>query len=148
MSIKIQEFEKIINEAEGRLIMNVRSSLIKNAFRMESKAKLNATSFPKVVTGRLRSSIQGSVIQFGEDEFLILRAGGQEREKPRGPYSEAADVVYAAIQEFGGTSDMAGGAAFIRPKFYLKRARDEVRPRVEPDLDKAVEFALKGRDLR
>ena len=148
MSIKIQEFEKIINEAEGRLIMNVRSSLLSNAYRMEKDAKLNATDDPKVVDDFLRASIQGTIIQFGEDEFLILRAGGREREKPRGPYSEAADVVYAAIQEFGGTPDMKGGAAFIRPKFYLKRARDRTLPRVKPDLEKAVEFALKGRDLR
>lgn len=142
MSISIQEFEKIIDEAEGRLVQNIRASLIKNALRMEAAAKKNATSFPRVQTGRLRNSIIGSVIQFQDDEFLILRAGGQERGIPASPFSTSADVVYAAIQEFG------GGTQRIKPKFYLRRARDKVLPRVNADIGTAMNLALKGKDYR
>lgn len=81
MSISIQEFEKIIDEAEGRLVQNIRASLIKNALRMEAAAKKNATSFPRVQTGRLRNSIIGSVIQILESlhiqHQLRLRRGLQ-----------------------------------------------------------------------
>jgi hypothetical protein len=142
VSISIQEFEKILDEAEGRLIQNIRASLIKNALRMEGAAKKNATTFPRVDTGRLRNSIIGSVIQFQDDEFLILRAGGQERGVPSSPYSTSADVVYAAVQEFG------GGPNRIKPKFYLRRARDKVLPRVSKDISVAMNFALNGKDFR
>ena len=142
MSITVLQFEKILDEAEGRLIQNIRASLIKDALKMEALAKRNATSFPRVQTGRLRNSIVGSVIQFQDDEFLILRAGGQERATPASPFSTAADVVYAAIQEFG------GGTQRIKPKFYLRRARDKVLPRVNADISKAMNLALKGKDYR
>ena len=148
MSITVLQFERILDEAEGRLIQNIRASLIKNALAMEGAAKKNATSFPRVQTGRLRNSIIGSVIQFQDDEFLILRAGGQERGIPSSPYSTSADVVYAAIQEFGGNSDLTGGARFIKPKFYLKRARDQRLPRVKWGITRAMNLALQGKDLR
>lgn len=142
MSLTLQQFTDIIDEAEGQLIQNIRASLMKNALRMEAAAKLNATSFPRVQTGRLRNSIQGSLIQFQDDEFLILRAGGQERGTPSSPFSTSADVIYAAIQEFG------GGTQRIKPKFYLKRARDKMLPRTESDISKAMSFALEGKDFR
>ena len=142
MSITVLQFEKILDEAEGRLIQNIRASLIKNALAMEGAAKKNATSFPRVQTGRLRNSIIGSVIQFQDDEFLILRAGGQERGIPSSPYSTSADVVYAAVQEFG------GGPNRIKPKFYLRRARDQRLPRVKWGITRAMNLALQGKDYR
>mgnify|MGYP003123738607 CR=1 FL=1 len=139
MSIGFDEFLNRLSDMEGRLTTNIRNALLKNALRMESHAKRNATSFPKVVTGRLRNSIIGTVKRFQEDEYLILRAGGLT--VPTRPFSESADVVYAAIQEFG------GGQQNIKPKFYLRRARDKVLPRVDTDIQKAMSAALRGEDF-
>lgn len=136
MSITFNEFETRLGNMEGLLAENIRLAMLKNALRMEKAAKRNATSFPKVVTGRLRNSITGSVVRFQEDEYLILRAGGLTA--PNRPFSESADVVYAAIQEFG------GGTQRIKPKFYLQRARDRIKPRFEADLNKAINKSLKG----
>ena len=131
------EFETRLGEMEGKLIQNVRKAMVKNALRMERAAKRNATGFPKVVTGRLRNSIMGSVVRFQEDEYLILRAGGLTA--PNRPFSESADVVYAAIQEFG------GGSQRIKPKFYLQRARDRIIPKFEHDMDIAMRKTLTGK---
>jgi len=132
-------FTTRLAEMEGRLVKNIRKAMVKNALRMERAAKRNATGFPKVVTGRLRNSIMGSVVRFQEDEYLILRAGGLTA--PNRPFSESADVVYAAIQEFG------GGTQRIKPKFYLKRARDKVIPTFNADINEAFNKALLGKDL-
>jgi hypothetical protein len=132
-------FATRMGEMEGRLVKNIRKAMVRNALRMERAAKRNATGFPKVVTGRLRNSIMGSVVRFQEDEYLILRAGGLTA--PNRPFSESADVVYAAIQEFG------GGTQRIKPKFYLKRARDKVIPTFNADINEAFNRALIGKDL-
>ena len=139
MSLSFTMFTTRLAEMEGRLVKNIRKAMIRNALRMERAAKRNATGFPKVVTGRLRNSIMGSVVRFQEDEYLILRAGGLTA--PNRPFSESADVVYAAIQEFG------GGTQRIKPKFYLKRARDKVIPTFNADIDEAFNKALLGKDF-
>lgn len=139
MSLSFTMFTTRLAEMEGRLVKNIRKAMVKNALRMERAAKRNATGFPKVVTGRLRNSIMGSVVRFQEDEYLILRAGGLTA--PNRPFSESADVVYAAIQEFG------GGTQRIKPKFYLKRARDKVIPTFNADINEAFNKALLGKDL-
>jgi len=139
VSLSFTMFTTRLAEMEGRLVKNIRKAMVKNALRMERAAKRNATGFPKVVTGRLRNSIMGSVVRFQEDEYLILRAGGLTA--PNRPFSESADVVYAAIQEFG------GGTQRIKPKFYLKRARDKVIPTFNADINEAFNKALLGKDL-
>jgi hypothetical protein len=139
VSLSFEMFATRMGEMEGRLVKNIRKAMVKNALRMERAAKRNATGFPKVVTGRLRNSIMGSVVRFQEDEYLILRAGGLTA--PNRPFSESADVVYAAIQEFG------GGTQRIKPKFYLKRARDKVIPTFNADINEAFNRALIGKDL-
>ena len=136
MSISFDEFSKRLDTMEGRLAQNITKAMKQNALRMEAQAKLNATTFPKVIDNRLRSSIMGTVINFQNDDFLILRAGGLTA--PSRPFSESADVVYAAVQEFG------GGPNRIIPKFYLRRARDKIEPIFRRDLNKAAEAALKG----
>ena len=136
MSISLDEFSKRLDTMDGRLAQNITKAMKKNALRMEAQAKLNATTFPKVIDNRLRSSIMGTVINFQNDDFLILRAGGLTA--PSRPFSESADVVYAAVQEFG------GGPNRIIPKFYLRRARDKIEPIFRRDLNKAAEAALKG----
>lgn len=136
MSIPFKKFVDIMDTMQGRLAKNINKAMKKNALRMEAAAKLNATTFPRVIDNRLRSSIMGTVINFQEDDYLILRAGGLTA--PNRPFSESADVVYAAVQEFG------GGPNRIIPKFYLKRARDKIEPIFRRDLEAASEAALKG----
>lgn len=139
MSISFEEFSDRLDNMEGRLAQNVRKAMIMNALRMEGTAKKNATSFPKVVTGRLRNSITGTVVRFQEDEYLILRAGGLTA--PNRPFSESADVVYAAIQEFG------GGTQRIKPKYYMKRSFERHLHYSKVLLGKATKAALRGEDF-
>lgn len=136
MSISFDEFTKTLGSMEGRLAKNINKAMKANALRMQTAARLNATSFPRVIDNRLRGSIMGTVINFQEDDYLILRAGGITA--PNRPFSESADVVYAAVQEFG------GGPNRIIPKFYLRRARDKIKPIFERDLKAAAEATLKG----
>jgi len=43
---------------------------------------------------------------------------------------------------------MKGGARYIKPKFYMKRARDKVKPRLTEDLAKAMGSALLGKEFK
>ena len=69
--------------------------------------------------------------------FINLRAGGYEA--PKTPFEQAADVVYARVQELG------GGPNNIVRKLYLQRARDKNLPRTEKEIEKAISFTLKGK---
>ena len=139
MSITLEEFKKRLSEADGRMAWNIRQVLLKQSLRMEADAKRNATYFPRVQTGRLRNSIMGGVLRTQGGLALSLRAGGLS--VPSRPFEESADVVYAAIQEFG------GGDQNIKEKRYLRNAFEKHLPRTERLLDKAVVSALKGKDL-
>jgi len=74
----------------------LRRTLVKEAVRIEADAKRNATTKPRVRSGRLRNSIRVSVID-NEDGSpdgpvsLRVRAGGK------------GALRYAALQEYGGT---------------------------------------------
>ena len=139
MNITLDEFVERFADMDGRLAKNVRSAMMQNALRMEGTAKKNATTFPKVVTGRLRNSIMATVMRHQGDEHLVLRSGGLAT--PTRPFSESADVVYAAIQEFG------GGPKNIKPKFYLKRAFERHLHYSKVLLGKAVQASLRGEDF-
>ena len=86
------QFLKTQQKASRRLITELNRILSTSALRMERDAKINATSFPRVQTGRLRSSIHGLIDAPQGSSRLILRAGGQ---------SGGSDVDYAKYQEFG-----------------------------------------------
>tara|TARA_Y100000401_G_scaffold14889_1_gene10071 strand:+ start:112 stop:510 length:399 start_codon:yes stop_codon:yes gene_type:complete len=100
------QFLKTQQKASRRLITELNRILSTSALRMERDAKINATSFPRVQTGRLRSSIHGLIDAPQGSSRLILRAGGQ---------SGGSDVDYAKYQEFG--------TRFIQPpRLFLGRA--------------------------
>ncbi len=100
------QFLKRQQKASRRLITELNSILSTSALRMERDAKINATSFPRVQTGRLRSSIHGLIDAPQGSSRVILRAGGQ---------SGGSDVDYAKYQEFG--------TRFIQPpRLFLGRA--------------------------
>tara|TARA_Y100001938_G_scaffold135457_1_gene197156 strand:+ start:105 stop:545 length:441 start_codon:yes stop_codon:yes gene_type:complete len=146
MSISFDEFVERQKEAAELLDRNVRLSMIKNSLRMEADAKLNATGFPKVQTGRLRNSIQGVVGKNmdGGGFHILLRAGGLSMPDESAFYAgeRGADVEYAKVQEFG------GGPENIIPKFYLRRSRDKNMPKLEKDINRALKLALQGKAFR
>jgi hypothetical protein len=135
VSISGEEFEKRVESFSDLLIKNNRNALLKNSYRMMTLAKLYARSRMNQITANLRKSIYGTVLAQGDNEYLMLRAGGYST--PRTPYEESADVSYAVYQEFG--------TKFIRPKWYMRDAFEKILPRVNPDLNKALKAALNGK---
>lgn len=137
MSISGEEFEIRVESFSEMLEKNTRNALTKNALRMMTQAKLNARSRMNQITGNLRNSIFGTVVQQGDEEYLLLRAGGYNI--PTKKAEETADVIYAAVQEFGWKEQN------IRPKWYMRDAFWKIEPKVEPDLHAAMRYALKGK---
>jgi hypothetical protein len=97
-------------------------SLNASAFRMEARAKLNATTYPRVRTGRLRGSIKGRAVQTAQTISIRLWAGGE-------------GIKYAIYQE--------KGTIHLAPRRYLERARNAEGARARESLSKAVATALR-----
>lgn len=140
MAISYTEFQDRIAMTYGRLRNNLIISSIKASFEMERLAKNNARSYPKVVTGRLRNSIQG-VTDHDQGTIKIgLRAGervkGSTNLKRRYDYETGsfymskvdapAQVFYAPFVEFG--------TKHMRPRFFMRRAVEQVQRSVLPNL--------------
>lgn len=124
--LSFDQFIKGTQKAQRRLIKDLNNILLKSALRMERDAKKNATSFPKVRTGRLRSSIMGLTDAPQGTPRIVLRAGGQ---------SAGSDVDYAKYQEFG--------TRFIRPpRLFLGKAVMRERDRLPNDLRPLLSVAL------
>jgi hypothetical protein len=141
VSITYEEFLTRLRDSDGLMFRNVRNALVKAADRMRSSAQVNATSFPKVISGELKKSIHGVVLEKPKGKLnLVLRAGGTVA--PSRPYEEVADIVYARVQELG------GGPFNIREKRYLGRARDKHLPSLEKEMDLAIKLSLLGKKLR
>ena len=74
--LSFNDFLKRVKKADRKLLEELEQMLIRSALRMERDAKKNATSKPKVQTGRLRSSITGLVDAPLGSPRVVLRAGG------------------------------------------------------------------------
>lgn len=135
----MKEFElpELVESFSVMLEKNTRNALTKNALRMMTQAKLNARSRMNQITGNLRNSIFGTVIQQGDEEYLHLRAGGYNIPTKKG--EETADVIYAAVQEYGWKERN------IRAKWYMRDAFLKIEPKVERDLHAAMKAALNGK---
>lgn len=92
----------------------------KNARR---DAKRNATNMPRVVTGTLRNSIWDRTIVHGHVVELQL----------------GASVVYARIQELGGTTRHGGK---IRSNRFLGKAMDTARVDAKRNISAAIKRYL------
>jgi HK97 gp10 family phage protein len=107
MSNKIssKEFEKRIGQSPKKLLQILPQKLKILSLKMEGYAKINATTFPRVDTGRLRSSITG--LQDAKDGRVraLLRAGGDTDGQP---------VNYANFVEFG--------TKYMQPRLFMQRA--------------------------
>lgn len=117
----------------------VRATVMRAGLAAERDAKRNATTAPRVRTGRLRSSIASSVEAAGESLSLVLRAGGVGTDK---------DVKYARLQEIGGTVRPIKGKYLAIPVGPAKTAAGVSRyasPRDVPGL--VFVQSLKGQPL-
>ena len=122
MAISFDELNKAIEQSGPDFQKELKKILSITGFEQERKAKINATSYPKVISGRLRSSIQGRA----KDGMIILQAGG---------HIDGEVVDYAPYVELG-TSKMA-------PRLFMKRAIDQEAPHLESRLKKLLVNAFK-----
>lgn len=123
--LSFDDFLRRVREADNRLLQELERVLIRSALRMERDAKINATSDPKVQTGRLRSSITGLVDAPLGSSRVVLRAGGS---------TSGQDVDYAEFVEFG--------TRFIRPRLFLGRAVNAESERLPDRLSSLLNVAL------
>jgi hypothetical protein len=83
--VTLTEFARLLRDAPDELRTNLHRSLTALAIQGEASAKRNATTRPKVRSGRLRNSIVGEVRDGTDGPTLTLRAG--------------EGLVYARVQE-------------------------------------------------
>jgi len=123
-------FDDLINRvdrADRRLLKTLRKKLTIFALKAEREAKINATDYPKVRTGRLRSSITGLVDAKDGNLRALLRAGGN---------SGGAPVLYAKYVEFG-TRKMA-------PRLFMKRGIDAALKDIDKELQNLFTVSLQA----
>jgi HK97 gp10 family phage protein len=103
--LTLDEFQNRIQKGEKKLLKNLQKQLKILSLKAERQAKLNATDYPRVRTGRLRSSITGLVDAKDGRPRVLLRAGGN---------TSGAPVNYAHFVEFG--------TKRMRPRLFMGRA--------------------------
>ncbi len=146
------DLERVLSAAaSGELRDAVRLALVETAQRAEREAKLNATTRPRVRTGRLRGSIAWRVVPDTRGVTVAVGAGTQWG--PRG------EVRYAAIQELGGWTRVPIGsrtragvqrraatartvAGAIPATYFLRRGVDKAIGRLPDELARAVSVVL------
>ena len=90
--LTFDDFIDRLRKADDRLLKTLRKKLLVIALKAEREAKKNATDYPMVRTGRLRSSITAIVDAKDGNPRAVLRAGGKSGGTP---------VLYAKYVEFG-----------------------------------------------
>ena len=107
--ISLAQFQHRMRRADQRLVKTLFKKLKILSLKAEADGKRNATDFPRVRTGRLRSSITGLIDTKEGRPRMILRAGGN---------TKGAPVRYAAFVEFG--------TKRMRPRLFLGRAMQKI----------------------
>ena len=103
--LTIDEFRYRMRRADQRIVKTLYDKLQVLSLKAERDAKLNASDYPRVRTGRLRSSITGLFDTKDAKPRMILRAGGN---------TTGAPVNYARYVEFG--------TKHMRPRLFMGRA--------------------------
>ena len=103
--LTLEDFSRRMDRAEKNLVKQLHKQLTILSLKAERQAKLNATDYPRVRTGRLRSSITGLVDAKDGRPRVLLRAGGN---------TSGAPVNYAHFVEFG--------TKYMRPRLFMGRA--------------------------
>ena len=125
--LSFDDFIKNVDKADRRLLKTLRKKLMVIALRSEREAKLNATDFPKVRTGRLRSSITAIVDAKDGNPRAVLRAGGN---------SGGVPVLYAKYVKFG-TRKMA-------PRLFMKRGIEKGLRKADKELQDLLTISLQA----
>lgn len=123
--LTFDDFIKRIDKADNRLLKTLRKKLTIISLKSEREAKKNATDYPKVRTGRLRSSITGIVDAKDGNPRAVLRAGGN---------SGGVPVLYAKYVEFG-TRKMA-------PRLFMKRGIETALKDADKELENLLSLSL------
>ena len=143
-----EEFKKQMDAQYGLFWHHIKKVAIRSALRMEAMAKINATTYPRSPSGRLRSSILGESKIDGGELVISIQAGGQGGGQP---------VNYAGFVEFG-TKDPVTPRLFfspsigwryatkgIKPRYYLARAAQAEQPVLKKELGSAIKLTLQGK---
>ena len=143
--MNLEEFSKITSKKGSDLTNELKKQLVKSKFNLERIAKENATHDfygPTTrsghvrdynLTGRLRSSIKGRLIQNKNNVSLVLQAGGN---------SGGGNVEYAGILEFGGVANFNGTRRRIKPYFFLAKAVKKEEENLRPFFKKFLKLQL------
>ena len=124
--ISLAQFQHRMRRADQRLVKTLFRKLKILSLKAEADGKKNATDFPRVRTGRLRSSITGLIDTKEGRPRMILRAGGN---------TKGAPVRYAAFVEFG--------TKRMRPRLFLGRAMQKIeRSETPKELRDLLKLAL------
>ncbi len=127
--ITLAQFQTRMRNADRRLIGALFQRLKILSLKAEAEAKRNATDYPRVRTGRLRSSITGLVSTKDARPRMILIAGGN---------TKGAPVNYARYVEFG--------TRYIKPRLLMGRAMKKVATNeVTKELRNLLSLAVEGR---
>ncbi len=124
--ISLAQFQTRMRKADQRIVKTLFTKLRALSLKAEAEAKRNATDYPRVRTGRLRSSITGLVDTKNARPRLLLVAGGN---------TKCAPVNYARFVEFG--------TRYIRPRLFMGRAMQKIeRDQVLDELRNLLNLAL------
>jgi HK97 gp10 family phage protein len=124
--ISLAQFQQRMRKADQRLVKTLFTKLRALSLKAEAEAKRNATDYPRVRTGRLRSSITGLVDTKNARPRLLLVAGGN---------TKGAPVNYARFVEFG--------TKYMRPRLFMGRAMQKIeRNEVMNELRNLLNLAL------
>ena len=110
--ISLSEFKDRLRLSDKKIVKILFKKLTILSLKAERYGKLNATDYPRVRTGRLRSSITGLVDAKEGKPRMLLRAGGD---------SGGAPVRYAHFIEFGAPRRN------ISPRLFLGRAMQQLQ---------------------
>jgi hypothetical protein len=126
--ISLAQFQQRMRKADRELIKNLFKQMLKLSLKAEAQAKKNATTYPRVRTGRLRSSITGLVDTKNANPRVVLRAGGNTGGSP---------VNYARFMEFGAP------AIGLVPRLFMGRAMQKIeKDDVIKDLQNLLSLSL------
>lgn len=124
--ITFAEFQQQMKKSDRELVEQLQKKLTILALKGEAQAKKNATTYPRVRTGRLRSSITGLVDAKNGNPRAILRAGGDTSGSP---------VNYARFVEFG--------TKYMQPRLFMGRAVQKIaRDDVPKELKNLLSLSL------
>lgn len=123
--ISFEEFQQNLNQADRRLLLELRRELTIAGLNMERRSKNKEFSRFNNQTGRLRASI-GSTFR--------ARSGRPTVELTAGSSFGGADVDYAEYIEFG--------TSRITPRLFLGRSVDQERRALTPRLANLMAVVL------